>query len=228
MLLLCCCCILCIDDWLLKYKLNFETMEPKNVKLVLSIMALFLIVVNAITVAQPPRVSVTVAYTKPVWGPTYYTGVRYYYFPDIEVYYDLSTSEYVFFREGRWIVSPTLPPMYSGFDLRSGFVVSLNTSVYRPWLRHSYYCSHYPRYFYKYRYANDYRRMRGYNENDRRPYLRDNERPNRPGNYQNDNRYNNNQSGRSDDYERSSRYDQNNEHKSHRGGNADRRGYGRR
>lgn len=202
--------------------------------------AMFMLVVAFVTtlvtsnsvVAGPPHVSVSVSYGSPSWGPTYYSGVRYYYFPDIEVYYDLSTNEYVFFRDGRWLVSRSMPSMYAGYDLRSGFVVSLNTSVYRPWLRHSYYCSHYPRYYYKTRYRNDYGRMRGYNENDRRPHYRDNNGPNRPNNNSNDNRYNNNNSGRSDRYDRSSRYDQNNhpgnDKQSHKGGDAERKGNGRR
>ncbi|OQY95565.1 MAG: hypothetical protein B6D37_05175 [Sphingobacteriales bacterium UTBCD1] len=116
-------------------------------------------------------VSGGIQYSNPAWAPAYYPGVRYYYIPDIETYYDLSDDDFVYLNDGQWMFSPYLPPMYSGFDLYSCFVVSLNVNVYHPWLHHQYYVSHYPRYYYHNVYHNNYASVRGFNENSRKPIM---------------------------------------------------------
>lgn len=114
----------------------------------------------------------------PVWAPDYYMGTRYYYFPDIETYYDLATRNFVYLYNGQWLFAPSLPMMYSGFDLYNSFIVIVNRNIYNPWLHHQFYNSHYPRYYYidYYDYSNiPY--VRGYNENGRRAvYWKNNER----------------------------------------------------
>ena len=32
----------------------------------------------------------------PAWGPAGYSDVRYYYLPDIDTYYDINTSQYIY------------------------------------------------------------------------------------------------------------------------------------
>lgn len=106
------------------------------------------------------------SYNNPVWAPTYYTGTRYYYFPDIECYYDLATRDFVILNRGHWMFVPSIIPYYSTFDLYTSYVVIINKSVYQPWMHHQYYNSHYPRYYYidYYDYSNiPY--VRGFNEN---------------------------------------------------------------
>ncbi len=114
----------------------------------------------------------------PVWAPDYYYGTRYYYFPDIETYYDLATRNFVYLNNGQWLFVEALPPIYSAFNLRNAFIVIVNRSVYNPWMHHHYYNSHYPRYYYidYYDYSNiPY--VRGYNESGRRAvYWKDSER----------------------------------------------------
>ena len=114
----------------------------------------------------------------PVWAPDYYAGTRYYYFPDIETYYDLATRNFVYLNNGRWLFARALPPFYSNFNLRNAFVVIVDRSIYDPWMHHQYYNSHYPRYYYidYYDYSNiPY--VRAYNENGRRAvYWKNNER----------------------------------------------------
>jgi len=114
----------------------------------------------------------------PVWAPDYYAGTRYYYFPDIETYYDLATRNFVYLYNGRWLFGRALPSFYSSFNLRNAFVVIVNRSMYDPWMHHQFYNSHYPRYYYidYYDYSNiPY--VRAYNENGRRAvYWKNNER----------------------------------------------------
>lgn len=108
----------------------------------------------------------TVYYENPQWAPDYYSGVRYYYLPDIEVYYDLSLSEFIYLNNGRWMYSRILPSVYSYYDLYSGYVVVLNLNVYRPWMHHQFYVSNYPRYYYRDYYdRSNFPYVRGYNEN---------------------------------------------------------------
>ncbi len=116
-------------------------------------------------------ISVGVQYQNPPWAPPYYSGVRYYYLPDIEAYYDLSNRDFAYMDNGQWMFSPMLPSIYSGYDLYNGYVVALNFNVFQPWMHHEYYVSHYPRYYYRNFYRNeDITHIRGFNENERKPF----------------------------------------------------------
>jgi hypothetical protein len=118
----------------------------------------------------PSYISTGVHYANPLWAPSYFNGVRYYYLPDIEVYYDLSEQEFVYLDNGQWLFSPVLPPVFSSYDLYNGFVISLNLSVYQPWMHHQYYVSHYPRFYYHNIYhGTDITSIRGFNETERKP-----------------------------------------------------------
>lgn len=119
----------------------------------------------------PSHISVGVHYSNPSWAPPYYNGVRYYYLPDIEAYYDLSGQEFIYLDRGQWLFSPVLPSIYSGYDLYNGFVVALNFGVYQPWMHHQFYVSHYPRFYYRNIYRGlDHSNIRGFNENERKPF----------------------------------------------------------
>jgi hypothetical protein len=118
----------------------------------------------------PSIITAGIQYSNPSWAPPYSPGVRYYYMPDIETYYDLTDQEFVCLNNGQWLFSPTLPSMYSGYDLFNGFVISLNINVFQPWMHHQYYVSNYPRYYYHNVYKGiDFNTIRGFNENDRKP-----------------------------------------------------------
>ncbi len=105
-------------------------------------------------------------YANPQWAPPYYQGARYYYLPDIETYYDLSSSQFVYLDNGQWISSRYLPSMYGNFDLNNSYTVVLNDNVYQPWMHNQYYVSHYPRYYYRNYYDHsNIPYVRGFNEN---------------------------------------------------------------
>ncbi|MCK9305613.1 MAG: hypothetical protein PHP30_08520 [Bacteroidales bacterium] len=117
-------------------------------------------------------------YQNPHWAPPYHQGARYYYIPDIETYFDLSTGDFIFLYNGRWSYSRQLPSIYATFDLDNCFTIILNTSVFQPWRHHQYYISHYPRYYYRDYYDfSGFPCVRGYNENLRKAlYWDDNQR----------------------------------------------------
>ncbi len=117
----------------------------------------------------PTRMAPTTSYENPQWAPPYYSGARYYYLPDLELYYDLSSREYIFLMDGRWNFSPYVPAMYRNYDLNNCFSIVMNVDVYKPWLHHQYYVSHYPRYYYRDYYdRSNIPYVRAYNENLRR------------------------------------------------------------
>jgi len=111
--------------------------------------------------------------TAPEWAPPYDNvgQVQYYYIPDIEVYYDVWNHEFVYLENGNWLFSPTLPAMYSWYDLRNGHTVVLDRQVHQPWLHHELYVSHYPRYYHHVVYGKtvEHPHTHGYDENTRKP-----------------------------------------------------------
>jgi len=117
-------------------------------------------------VAEEPEANATIIV--PAWAPPYEDihHVRYYYMPDIEVFYDVWNQEFVYLQDGNWTFVSSIPQTYAGFDLYNSFVVVLDAHVYEPWMHFHYYVSHYPRYYY-YSYYNitDTHELRGFNEN---------------------------------------------------------------
>jgi len=72
--------------------------------------------------------------SQPIWGPTGYDYVEYYYLPDIEVYYNVSSHRYVYFANNRWISSSYLPVRYKNYDVYNSRKIVINE--YKPYMRH--------------------------------------------------------------------------------------------
>nr|WP_314897025.1 hypothetical protein [uncultured Flavobacterium sp.] len=62
----------------------------------------------------------------PSWGPVGYAEAEYYYLPDVEAYYDVRATQFIYFGGGRWVRSRYLPRQYRNYDLYSGYKVVLN------------------------------------------------------------------------------------------------------
>ena len=62
----------------------------------------------------------------PTWGPSGYTNVDYYYLPDVQAYYDIRASQFIYFGNNRWVRSRYLPRQYRNYNLYSGYKVVLN------------------------------------------------------------------------------------------------------
>jgi hypothetical protein len=69
-------------------------------------------------------VNVTIG-TPPLWGPVGYSNVQYYYLPDVQAYYDIRASQFIFINNGIWIRARYLPGPYRNYDLYSGYKVVL-------------------------------------------------------------------------------------------------------
>ena len=61
----------------------------------------------------------------PQWGPVGYTEARYYYLPDIETYYDVQSSVFIYYEDGAWFRRTYLPTRYQYYDLYRGYKVVL-------------------------------------------------------------------------------------------------------
>jgi len=59
----------------------------------------------------------------PMWGPVGYTDTRYYYLPDVEAYYDVPSSNFIYFERGQWVHRKYLPRQYRSYDLYHGYKV---------------------------------------------------------------------------------------------------------
>ena len=90
---------------------------------------LFLTIVAGSIICTPAlaqvRVNINIG-SQPVWGPVGYDHVDYYYLPDIETYYYVPARQFVYFNNGRWIYSSSLPYRYRDYDLNRGYKVVIN------------------------------------------------------------------------------------------------------
>jgi hypothetical protein len=72
--------------------------------------------------AAQTSVNVTIGQA-PQWGPMGYNNVRYYYLPDVEAYYDLNSSMFIYYGGGVWLYRSYLPSHYKQYDLYKGYKV---------------------------------------------------------------------------------------------------------
>ena len=63
---------------------------------------------------------------QPSWGPVGYSSVDYYYIPDVQSYYDVRATQFIYLSNGAWVRSSRLPYQYRGYDLNRGYKVVLN------------------------------------------------------------------------------------------------------
>lgn len=93
--------------------------------------------------AQNINISINIG-RQPAWGPVGYDYVGYYYFPDIDCYYDVNLSMFYYRDRGHWISARYLPHAYSHYDLYRIHKVVLN--VREPWRYHHTHYRDYARY----------------------------------------------------------------------------------
>lgn len=97
--------------------------------------------------------------TSPSWGPAGYNEVRYYYLPEIETYYDVQTSRFIYLSGNRWVHRASLPPRYRHYNLRNGYKVVMQN--YHGQAPYQHFKAHRAKYGKKYRgeeqQRNDYR-----------------------------------------------------------------------
>ena len=81
----------------------------------------------------------------PAWGPAGYNAVNYYYLPDIEAYYDVPASQFIYLNGNTWTRSRNLPGHYKNYNLYNGYKVVLTD--YHGSKPYSYFSKHKVKYY---------------------------------------------------------------------------------
>lgn len=82
--------------------------------------------------------------SQPLWGPVGYDYVRFYYIPEIDVYYNVASHKYTYFHGNRWVTKSKLPGRYRNVNLYNTYKVVINDRD--PWRQHSHHRNSYARY----------------------------------------------------------------------------------
>ena len=70
---------------------------------------------------------------QPAWGPSGYDFAAFYYFPAINVYYDVNKELFYYLNRRKWVASYYLPAHYHKYNLYTLYKVVLNEHA-RPWI----------------------------------------------------------------------------------------------
>lgn len=123
-----------------------------------------------------------VVYAPVVYAPVVQAPVEYYYIPDIQCYYDVQATQYIYLASGAWTRSYSLPSHYN-YNINNGYkVVLTDCHGARPYANYS---IHKTKYYKGYRGASHKNVVYNNNQNNYN---------NNQNNYNNNqNNYNNNQ-----------------------------------
>lgn len=83
--------------------------------------------------AQHINVNINIG-NQPAWGPVGYDYARFYYFPDIDCYYDVNLSLFYFWDRDNWVSARYLPYNYHNYNLYRTYKVVIND--HNPWRYH--------------------------------------------------------------------------------------------
>lgn len=89
----------------------------------------FIVIGVLLSMAIPTQAQISVHLNlgaPPQWGPVGYSQARYYYLPDVEAYYDVQSSMFIYLSGGAWVHRAYLPERYRDYDLYGGYKVVMN------------------------------------------------------------------------------------------------------
>ncbi|MFV0537568.1 MAG: hypothetical protein ACK5M3_09370 [Dysgonomonas sp.] len=101
-------------------------------KLIIALSLFFAIGIANPAGAQNININVNVD-KQPAWGPTGYDYAEFYYFPDINIYFDVNSSVFHYLSGSKWVSNQYLPSKYSKYDLYNMYKVVVNDK--QPWLQ---------------------------------------------------------------------------------------------
>jgi hypothetical protein len=86
--------------------------------------------------------------TLPDWAPAQYVPeTRYYYIPELEVYYDIPSKMYIYPHKKGWVRNKKLPKHYAKHNLNKCYKVSLYDIGPNPYAYHNSHKVKYPKNF---------------------------------------------------------------------------------
>lgn len=84
--------------------------------------------------------------TLPEWAPAeYIPETRYYYMPELEVYYDIPSKMYIYYHKNGWVRNKRLPKHYHKHSLNRYHKVSLYDIGPNPYAYHNSHRVKYPK-----------------------------------------------------------------------------------
>jgi len=81
-----------------------------------------------VNIGAPVAVAPAPVMAGPAWIPAG-AASPYYFFPDINCYYDMGVGQYIYFENNRWLYSRAIPPRFAGYNFR-GHMVPMNHRVF--------------------------------------------------------------------------------------------------
>ncbi|WP_316803423.1 hypothetical protein [Pedobacter nototheniae] len=96
----------------------------KKLPLIAVIMMISLFSLNSVKAQLNINVNIG---SQPLWGPTGYDHVDYYYLPDVESYYYVPKKQFVYLNGNDWVFANNLPSRYGNYDLYNGYKVVINS-----------------------------------------------------------------------------------------------------
>jgi hypothetical protein len=52
-------------------------------------------------------------------------GIRYYYYPNLNAYFDVKSTQFVYKENGKWVRKETIPPNYRGYSAYNKYKVEI-------------------------------------------------------------------------------------------------------
>lgn len=103
-------------------------------KLIIALGLGFIIAMFNTNTSNAQHVSVNINLDfQPAWGPSGYNYAAFYYFPDLNIYYDVNDGLFIYPSGRRWVSSIYLPKKYRKYDLYMMYKVVIN-DIYDPWM----------------------------------------------------------------------------------------------
>lgn len=90
-----------------------------------AVILVIIVTVMLLSSSMQAQVTITIG-SPPLWGPVGYTEVHYYYLPDVEAYYDVQSSMFIYYNRGVWVHRAHLPYQYRNYDLYGGYKVVMS------------------------------------------------------------------------------------------------------
>lgn len=107
------------------------------------LLVVFAILIGSVSAEAQVKINVNIG-VQPAWGPTGYDYAGYYYFPEINVYYDVASEQYVYFNNRQWIHAYRLPAYFGKPDLFRMYKVVINER--NPYLNNRIHVSQYSKF----------------------------------------------------------------------------------
>lgn len=99
------------------------------------ILLLGIVLLMGVSNSAESQVSINVNInSQPAWGPTGYESANFYYFPDLNIYFDVDNSLFYYLSNSNWVSDRYLPGKYSKYNFYDLYKVVINNDS-KPWLK---------------------------------------------------------------------------------------------